>query len=100
MRFEVFPVKAGRVGNVPPDSVYFALYAPAALGGIFTQANFTRVQRITLAPTDIRHVGHNHIGPALQGNDAPLRVQGFHGGSGGDINVRQEEAHKGHHFEG
>lgn len=43
MRFEVFPVKAGRVGNVPPDSVYFALYAPAALGGIFTQANLTRV---------------------------------------------------------
>ena len=43
MRFEVFPVKAGRVGNMPPDSVYFALYAPAALGGIFTQANLTRV---------------------------------------------------------
>ena len=43
LHLEVFPMKAGRVGNMPPDSVYFALYAPAALGGIFTQANLTRV---------------------------------------------------------
>ena len=87
--FQIIAVETvGKIDGAA-NTFYLVLNARAALFRRISRANFVGIQLIFYARVALRGVGHYHVGPALQCEQAALRVERFHGGSGGDIDVRQ-----------